>query len=81
MLYAIVAALVLILDQAVKLWTTKNIVPLATGGECVELIPGVLHMTNVQNTGAAFSILANASSSSSAPTSSPPSSAAGRQCW
>ncbi len=60
MLYAIVAALVLILDQAVKLWTTKNIVPLATGGECVELIPGVLHMTNVQNTGAAFSILANA---------------------
>ena len=60
MLYAIVASLVLILDQAVKLWTTKNIVPLAIGDECVELIPGVLHMTNVQNTGAAFSILANA---------------------
>ena len=60
MIYAIVSALVLILDQAVKLWTTKNIVPMAIGDECVELIPGVLHMTNVQNTGAAFSILANA---------------------
>lgn len=60
MLYAIVAALVLILDQAVKLWTTNNIPLGAVGEDCVRLIPGVLHMTNVHNTGAAFSILANA---------------------
>ena len=60
MIYSIVAALVLILDQAVKLWTTNNIPLGATGEDCVQLIPGVLHMTNVHNTGAAFSILANA---------------------
>ena len=59
MLYSIVAVLVLVLDQAVKFWTTKNIVPQAIDGDTVQLIPGVLHMTNVQNTGAAFSILAN----------------------
>ena len=59
MLYTIVAVLVLVLDQAVKFWTVKNIAPMATGGETVSLIPGVIHMTNVQNPGAAFSILAD----------------------
>lgn len=59
MIYTIVAVLVLVMDQAVKFWTTKNIVPQAIGDECVSLIPGVLHMTNVQNFGAAFSILEN----------------------
>ncbi len=58
MLYAIVAVLVLVLDQAVKFWTVNNIAPMAVGGETVSLIPGVLHMTNVQNNGAAFSIMA-----------------------
>ena len=58
MLYAIVAVLVLVLDQAVKFWTVNNITPQAIGDACVELIPGVIHMTNVQNSGAAFSILA-----------------------
>ena len=59
MLYTIVAVLVLVLDQAVKFWTTKNIPLEAVGDQCVTLIPGVLHMTNVENPGAAFSILAN----------------------
>lgn len=59
MIYSIVAVLVLVLDQAVKFWTTKNIIPQAIGSETVKLIPGVVHMTNVQNTGAAFSILAD----------------------
>ena len=59
MLYTIVAVLVLVLDQAVKFWTVKTIPPMAVGGDTVSLIPGVLHMTNVQNDGAAFSILAD----------------------
>ena len=60
MIYAIAAVLVLVLDQAVKFWTTRNIPLDAIGEDCVELIPDVLHMTNVHNTGAAFSILENA---------------------
>lgn len=60
MVYAIVTVLVLIADQAVKFWTTKNILLDAIGDECVTLIPGVIHMTNVHNYGAAFSILENA---------------------
>ncbi len=60
MIYAIVTVLVLIVDQAVKFWTTKNILLDAVGDECVKLIPGVVHLTNVHNYGAAFSILENA---------------------
>lgn len=60
MIYAIAAVLVLILDQAAKFWTTKNIVLSAVGDDCIEIIPGIIHMTNVHNTGAAFSILQNA---------------------
>ena len=57
MLYAIVAVLALILDQAVKYWTTVNIV--VDTGEA-KLIPGFIHMANVHNTGAAFSFLEGA---------------------
>ena len=57
MLYAIVAVIALIIDQAVKYWTTANIV-LNTGEK--PLIPGFIHLTNIQNTGAAFSILEGA---------------------
>ena len=60
MIYAIVTVLILIADQAVKFWTTKNIVLDAVGEECVRLIPGFVHMTNVHNYGAAFGILQNA---------------------
>lgn len=56
MIYAIAAVLVLIADQAVKFWTTKNI-PL---NEIVDFIPGVIQLTNIHNYGAAFNILQNA---------------------
>lgn len=59
MIYAIVTVLVLIADQAVKLWTTKNILLNAVGADCRTLIDGVIHMTNVHNYGAAFGILQN----------------------
>jgi len=60
MIYAIVVVLVLIADQAVKFWTTKNIILGAVGPDCVKLIDGVVHMTNVHNYGAAFGIFQNA---------------------
>ncbi len=57
MLYAIVAVIALIIDQAVKYWATANIV-LNTGVK--EFIPGLIRLTNIHNTGAAFSILEGA---------------------
>lgn len=56
MLYAIVAVIVLIFDQALKHWTTQNI-ELNTGA--VELIPGFIELNYVQNTGSAFGMLSN----------------------
>ena len=54
MLYAIVAVIILILDQGLKYWTTTHL-ELGTGLK--ELIPGVLHLRNHHNTGSAFSFL------------------------
>lgn len=57
MLYAIVAVIALIIDQAVKYWTSAHIV-LNEGKH--NLIPGFIHLTNVHNTGAAFSFMEGA---------------------
>lgn len=57
MLYAIVTVLALIIDQAVKYWVTLAI-ELDVG--TVTVIPGILSLTNIHNTGAAFGILENA---------------------
>ena len=57
MLYAIVALLVIILDQWTKYWVAGNIV-LNSGTK--ELIPGLVSLVNVHNEGAAFSFLAGA---------------------
>jgi len=54
MLYAIAAVLVLILDQGLKYYVTLNI-PLETG--VIPLIPDVISLVNLHNTGAAFSML------------------------
>lgn len=53
MAYAIVAVLVLILDQAVKYWTTLNVAV----DETVSFIPGFIQLTNLHNTGAAYGLL------------------------
>ena len=60
MYYAIAVVVILIADQAVKFYTTKNILLNAVGPDCVKLIDGVVHMTNVHNYGAAFGIFQNA---------------------
>lgn len=54
MIYAIVAVIVLILDQGLKYWTVSNIV-LNTGE--VPLIKGIVHLAHVRNYGAAFGIM------------------------
>ena len=57
MLYAIVAVIALILDQLIKYWTTISVIK---DEGIVKLIPGLIHLTNVHNTGAAFSFLQGA---------------------
>ncbi len=53
MLYAIVAVIILILDQLTKYWTINNLAENATA----PLIPGIVQLTHIQNTGAAFGFL------------------------
>lgn len=55
MLYAIVAVIVLILDQAMKYWANVNLAE----GAASKLIPGLFHLTRVHNPGAAFSLFGN----------------------
>ena len=50
--YFLLAAVLVVLDQVVKLLVRHNI-PL---GESVTLVPGVMDLTYIQNTGAAFSL-------------------------
>ncbi len=57
MLYAIIAAIVLVADQWLKYWVTVNIT-LSTGE--IGLIPGVVKLVNIHNSGAAFGMLSNA---------------------
>lgn len=59
MLYAILAAIILIADQWVKYWTTVNIV-LDTGE--MPLFPGIVKLVNVHNSGAAFGFLSSSES-------------------
>ena len=57
MLYAIIAAIILIGDQWLKYWVTVNIT-LSTGE--ATLIPGVVKLVNIHNSGAAFGLLGDA---------------------
>jgi len=54
MVYAIIAVLILILDQGMKYLTVLKI-PL--GGENIPLINGIIHLTHINNSGAAFGML------------------------
>ena len=54
MLYVILVAVLVALDQAVKYLVRANIQP----GQVVEFIPHLLGLTYVRNTGAAFSLFA-----------------------
>lgn len=55
--YLIVAVIILIIDRAVKYWVTAHVV---LNSAPTTLIPHILGLTNIHNTGAAFSILPKA---------------------
>lgn len=56
MAYAIVVVIILIIDQAIKYWTTLNIAV----GDTHAFIPGILELTNLHNDGAAYGLLSGA---------------------
>ena len=58
MFYAIAVVLVLIADQALKYWVSLNI-ELNVGEQA--LIPGVIKLVNIHNSGAAFGLLSGGS--------------------
>lgn len=53
--YAILVAVLVVLDQFVKYWVSHNIAP----GEHLAFLPHILDLTYVENTGAAFSFLSS----------------------
>jgi len=53
----LLAALVVVLDRASKIWIVHHINP----GYAITVIPGVFRLTHVLNTGAAFSLFENSS--------------------
>lgn len=55
MFYAILAVVLVIIDQLTKI-LTRNLIEL---GESITFIPGLLDLTYIKNTGAAWSILEN----------------------
>jgi signal peptidase II len=54
-LYFVFAGLIAALDRLFKLWAAKTLAQ----GQVFKLIPGILRLTYVENTGAAFSMLSN----------------------
>lgn len=55
MIYFIIAALIVMLDQIAKYFITLHVAP----GANIQLIPGVINLTYHENTGAAFSFLSD----------------------
>ena len=56
-LWLLLAILIIVFDQAVKLWVINNI----GATDSIKAIPGVIDFVNVKNTGAAFSFLSEKS--------------------
>ncbi|MEO6910269.1 MAG: signal peptidase II [Edaphobacter sp.] len=54
----VLAALVIVLDRASKIWIVHHINP----GYAINVVPGVFRLTHVLNTGAAFSLFADSAS-------------------
>ena len=58
--YALGALAAVIADQALKFWTVANIPLNASPAEEIPLLPGVIHLTYIRNTGAAFGMMQGA---------------------
>lgn len=55
MIYFIFSALIVLIDRGIKYWISTTLYL----GQVMEAIPGVLRITHVENTGAAFSIFSD----------------------
>lgn len=55
-LYALVCVVVVAMDQALKTWVRANIPLNPAPADCVPLIPGVIHLTHIHNSGVAFGL-------------------------
>lgn len=55
LLYLIISAVVVLADKLFKLWVSTNM----ETGQVIQLIPGVVRLTYIRNTGAAFGMLAD----------------------
>lgn len=56
-LYILTAILVIGADQALKAWVSAHIPLNAAPSEQVALIPGIVHLTHIHNSGVAFGLL------------------------
>ena len=52
--YVLASLAVIAADQALKAWVVRNIPLNATSAQQLPLIPGVVHLTHIRNTGVAF---------------------------
>ncbi len=55
MLYLLLAGLIVVADQLLKIWAVQNL----QGQGSVDMIPGLMNFYYAENTGAAFSMLKN----------------------
>ena len=55
--YLLAVVLVIAADQALKFWTVANIPLNAAPADEIPMIPGLVHLTYIRNTGAAFGMM------------------------
>ncbi|MBQ7736936.1 MAG: signal peptidase II [Oscillospiraceae bacterium] len=55
--YALVSALVIAADQALKAWVCRHIPLYPSAAEQVRLLPGIVHLSHIRNAGVAFGLL------------------------
>ena len=55
MIFFILSAFIILIDRGVKLWIARTL----EIGQALPFIPGILRITHVENTGAAFSMFSN----------------------
>ena len=55
--YVLAVIAVLAADQGLKFWTVANIPLNAAPADQIPMIPGIVHLTYIRNTGAAFGMM------------------------
>lgn len=56
-LYILASALVVAADQLLKAWVVKNVPLYPSPTEQVPLLPGIVHLSHIRNSGVAFGLL------------------------